>query len=306
MMEKSNIKAHGIGGSDIAAIRGFNDYVTPFQIWQQKTGKATKGEISEKQLIGIKIEPFILQMGVDKINQEGGLIRLTHERLNKEMFTKEIGIVAVPDAFARLDYDEIIISLKNTQQRIESVEDIPVYWIEQINWELGICGLKTGIIFYLKNGSSIGSMGWKLQEDLFEEQLESARNFWHNHVLADVAPEPVNAEDVLEMFPKSNAKSIVADDGIVELHKALGNVRKELTRLEKEEEIIIESIKMKMLDNEVLISPEGKPLFTWKGGEETTKLDSKKLKETYPEIVEECSTTSTTPRKFLFKPLKDK
>ena len=303
---ESNIKAHGIGGSDIAAIRGLNDYVTPFQIWQQKTDKVEKREISERQLIGIKIEPFILQMGVEKINQEGGLVRLTHERLNKEMFTKEIGIVAVPDAFARLDYEEVIISLKNTQQRIESVDDIPVYWIEQINWELGICGLKTGIIFYLKSGSSIGSMQWTFQEDLFEEQLESARNFWHNHVLTDTPPEPVNAEDVLEMFPKSNAKSIVADDGIVELHKALGNVKKELTRLEGEKETIEEAIKMKMLDNEVVLSPQGKPLFTWMGGEETTKLDSKKLKETYPEIVEECSIPSTTPRKFLFKPLKEK
>ena len=115
----------GIGGSDIAAIRGLNEYVTPFQVWQQKTGRKEKTELSERQLLSLELEPFILEQGVKKINSLNPDFNLRHVRLNKVDFVLEDGIVCVPDVFGVLQSENVIISLKNTSKDISDESDMP-------------------------------------------------------------------------------------------------------------------------------------------------------------------------------------
>lgn len=296
----------GIGGSDIAAIRGLNEYVTPFQVWQQKTGRKEKTELSERQVLSLELEPFILEQGVKKINSLNPDFNLRHVKLNKGDFVLEDGIVCVPDGFAVLQSEKVIISLKNTSKDISYESDMPIYWIEQLNYELGCLNLKTGIFIWMVKGSAIYTMQWLFQEDLFEEQLEFARNFWKNYVLTDTPPPPINEEDIKEMFPKSNGKSIPTNEEINSIWKRLGELKNLIKPLEEEEKLLNEKIKLIMKDMEVINNEQGKPLFTFKGGEEKPTFDKNLLEETYPGVYNDCMVNKPSPRKLLFKAIKEK
>lgn len=296
----------GIGGSDIAAIRGLNEYVTPFQVWQQKTGRKENTELSERQLLSLELEPFILEQGVKKINQKHNTFALTHEKLNKDQFTLETGIVCVPDAIAKLSYEDVIISIKNTSKDISEAEDVPIYWLEQINYELGILGLKTGILMWMVKGSAVYTLQWTFQDDLFEEQLNSAKEFWKNYVLTDTPPPPINEEDIKEMFPKSNGKSILTNEEINSIWKRLGELKNLIKPLEEEEKLLNEKIKLIMKDMEAVNNEQGKPLFTFKGGEEKPTFDRLILEQTYPDIYHVCMVDKPSPRKLLWKQSKEK
>lgn len=58
-----------IGGSDAATIMGANRWKTLLQLWQEKTGRKPKDDLSEKESVqwGIKLEPIVLQSVLDSL-----------------------------------------------------------------------------------------------------------------------------------------------------------------------------------------------------------------------------------------------
>lgn len=54
----------GIGGSDAAAIIGLNPYMTNVELWEIKTGRKKKPDISDKECVkyGIAAEPLLIKM----------------------------------------------------------------------------------------------------------------------------------------------------------------------------------------------------------------------------------------------------
>lgn len=58
-----------IGGSDAATIMGANRWKTLLQLWQEKTGRKPKDDLSEKESVqwGIRLEPIVLKAVLDDL-----------------------------------------------------------------------------------------------------------------------------------------------------------------------------------------------------------------------------------------------
>jgi putative phage-type endonuclease len=57
------IRRQSIGGSDAAAVLGLNDYVSPYSLWAEKTGKIIPEDISDKEAVrlGNDLEDYVAQ-----------------------------------------------------------------------------------------------------------------------------------------------------------------------------------------------------------------------------------------------------
>ena len=55
------IRRQSIGGSDAAAVLGLNDYVSPYSLWAEKTGKVIPEDISDKEAVrlGNDLEQYV-------------------------------------------------------------------------------------------------------------------------------------------------------------------------------------------------------------------------------------------------------
>ena len=53
-----------IGGSDIAAVMGMSRWVTPLQLWSEKTGKVEAPDLSDNQAVemGIELEESVARL----------------------------------------------------------------------------------------------------------------------------------------------------------------------------------------------------------------------------------------------------
>ena len=64
-----------LGGSDAAAVMGLSPWATPVELWQQKTGRAPAPKVTQaRQRMfdrGHKLEPFIRDMVIDKLRDQG-------------------------------------------------------------------------------------------------------------------------------------------------------------------------------------------------------------------------------------------
>ena len=64
-----------LGATDVAAVLGVSPWTTPFELWQEKTGRKAKdfSDPKRKAILarGKRLEPIIVDMAVDKLRDMG-------------------------------------------------------------------------------------------------------------------------------------------------------------------------------------------------------------------------------------------
>ncbi len=119
--------------------------------------------------------------------------------------------------------------------------------------------------------------------DLERRLIEIERKFWHEHVLAQVPPEPINAEDLEKLWPGSAEKQVIADTETTTKVYELSYVRKKIKELQNLKSSLENEIKLKMKDADTLVDANLNGLATWKS-QTRSDLNRGKLKEQEPEI----------------------
>lgn len=175
-------RLEGIGSSDIATIMGVNPYQTPYQLWQEKTGR---------------IQSFQGNAATEHGKREEPKARNWLQGDYKPIFIEH------PDhtfVYASLDAysaeKKLIVEIKSpyggTNRKIKSYEEIPIYWIYQVQWQHFIArqyipevGAK--ILIWIDNVASLYDISPDF--DLQEKMMECANNFWTRHVIYDYSPE---------------------------------------------------------------------------------------------------------------------
>lgn len=129
--------------------------------------------------------------------------------------------------------------------------------------------------------------------DRDEETISGIRGrvveFWNECVLADAAPDPINFDDCLAIYAKSNGGSIEATSEVRDAVFTLMDVKARLKSLKESEEELSYPITAFMQPNAVLTSG-GNPIATWKN-QDDTRVDQKMLKEEAPDVYARFSRT---------------
>ena len=226
-------RKNGIGASEVSVLFNLNDYMTPYKLWAIKTGMIEPDDLSDNDAVwwGCELEDVIAKRYSHETWE-------TLENLNITKICPESEyLFATPDRF---------VSVKNKLVEIKTASYNPDKWGEkftsqvpmayqlQCQTQMACCpgydSVDLVVFFWQTRGIQIYTVN--RDEEMIKSIVNTVNRFWAHHVLANVAPELFNADDVKLCYPKDNSEFLEATPIEVDSYIKLNNIRKDLKELE--------------------------------------------------------------------------
>jgi putative phage-type endonuclease len=177
-------RAIGIGGSEVSTICGLNRWESAFTLWAKKTGRIS-GELkqSEPMFWGSRLESVILdefarrnsglQVEVNPGTWHGENI---WEIANPDaVFLDESGEFGIVEVKTAAYADDWVLPAEGVRG---SANDVPRYYLTQIQWYLRIMGYKKAVCVALFSGNKYRE--FDIPADEFQQSADFAlvKDFW--------------------------------------------------------------------------------------------------------------------------------
>lgn len=189
----------GIGGSEVGALIGVNEYETTFSIWNKKTSTEPDAELTGAPIEwGHRLEQVVAEKTAEEIGLvsrfAGGLwawpdkphIRVTPDRLaTKPRAWKALGVIECKTAGYEEHWESGTIHPKS-----HGTGAAPLPYQAQLQWQLGILGLKIGWLgCYVSNAQrDFFTVEVHFDADWFGEMVDAADRFWRDNVKGNEIP----------------------------------------------------------------------------------------------------------------------
>jgi predicted phage-related endonuclease len=281
----------GIAGGQIAAVMELNPYKTQLDVYLDivenrpfiPTEATEDGQLFEPAIIKKfqKKNNAVLFDSIDYLKSHN----INHIDAGKYHFVQDIEypfLRAATDKIYRIGENDGILECKKTDYDLNDAPRMMDYL--QIQWCMGHYQIPNGALQYLEFGKFKEAFFFKFDTELFAEMKQKAIDFWNNHILPRIPPEPVNTNDILQLYPRAEqGKVIEADIDGFDLFNQLEMTHAEKVILEKQEDELKEKLMLKMADSEGKLDAEslqyaGKILATYKNNKDSRKFDEDKFK----------------------------
>lgn len=290
------IRKTGIGGSDAGAICGLNPYASPMSVYQDKVSEQISDEDNEAMRQGRDLEDYVAR----RFMEETGL----KVRRSNMMYQS----TDYPFMFA--DVDRLIVgedaglecktaSAYNSDKWKDG--EIPPHYLIQCYHYMVVTGKKTWYIAVVILGQDFKYAKLTWDENVIQNLITIESNFWNNHVVPGIMPEPDGSracDEVLEQYfhlsKKGSAIPLIGFDGVLERREEVISLMK---KLELEQKQIEQKIKLYMEDNEIAFNDKYR--VTW-ANVDMARLDTKRIKAEKPEVYEDFLNV-TSSRRFTVK-----
>lgn len=291
------LRKTGIGGSEVAAILGLDDFSSPYKVWLAKTGRESSSVDNKYTRAGT-----ILESAVAEFFEQQTQYRIIKASAQQKTYVhpKYSFVIGTPDRryVATNKIGQGILECKTTQWQYD---DIPEKWFIQLQWYLGVINSAFGSVAWLEHGLDFKYKEYEFDKDFFDFLLEGVSKFWHENVIKDIPPEPINSADVERMFSRHREGSTLeATPEILLAHSELLEIKSAISDLESKETELTELIKTVMRDNETVIAGS-RPLFTWRTAKPSQQFNKEKFRADNPELYEKYTTEVPGSRRFLIK-----
>lgn len=295
----------GIGGSEIAAIVGLNQYTTPMQVWESKVNPVIDDETSEPAYWGITLEDVVAK---EYAKRTGRKI----QRINTQMRHPEhdFAIGNIDRAVINPDISGIVRwkNGKLTTDRLlecktangfmakqwgESGSDyVPDAYLIQCQWYMGVTGASICDLAVLIGGQDFRIYTINRDDDLINDLLLQGAAFWEL-VQSRTEPDPVNYPECVKKWAKSDpALSVQADDLLVDDLEKIQSIKAQVKELEAQEDA---------LKARVLISLESAETLLYQGVKVATcktqvrnSFDAKTFEKEHPDLYAQYKKTTST------------
>lgn len=295
-------RTKGIGGSDAAVVLGLNKWKTPFELWLEKTGQVIpENAQSEAAYWGTMLE--------DIVAKEFELRTGKRVRRRNAMFQHSDYPYIIANIDRMVVGEKAILECKTTSSyNAEEWKDdeIPAPYIIQAQHYLGVLGPEYEKAYFavLIGGQKFLWKEIQRDEELIDLIFQAERHFWQEHVEKNIPPAldgSSAAEDFLKKRYSEAEPGKVIDlryeykDKIAELL----SLKEAISQLETQVKALENEIKNELKDAEVGFVQNYQ--VTWKQFE-SNRIDTKKLKEQFPQVYEQVIKPSSY-RRFNIKKL---
>ncbi len=286
------LRKSGIGGSDAGAICGVNPYSSAMKVFQDKTSESVEEQDSEAIRIGHDLEDYVAQR----------FMEATGLKVRKSNFMYR----SKEHPFMIADVDRLIVgedaglecktsSAYNADKWADG--NIPLHYVMQCYHYMAVTGKRVWYIAAVILGREFTYRRLEWDDDLIEQLISIEADFWNNHVAKGVIPPPDGCracDEVLEQYfhtaRKSSAIKLVGfDEKLRRREEILGFI----SELQAEQKQIEQEVKLFMQDNELASSEAFR--VSWKNID-STKLDTKRIKEERPELYADYGKVSHSRR----------
>lgn len=302
------VRKQGIGASDAAAACGISPYQSQLELWMIKTGrdqdlpKVDPSDMTSPMYWGNVLEPIVAEHYSRKT---GNKVR----RIN--------AVLQHPDSdkswmLANLDYtvvgnDEVQILECKTAGEFGSRlwrDGVPEYIQCQVQHQLAVTGKQSADVSVLLCGQDLQVFRIDRDEEVISRLIELERQFWH-YVETDTPP-PADGSDsagraLQALYPRDagTVMDLSEDLSLCGDFDELIDIREKLVRLEQRESALKQRIQETMGDASKAVFASGE--VSWKRSQNSTVLDSKKLLQAHPELLNQYSTIRAGSRRFLIR-----
>lgn len=285
----------GIGGSDAGAIAGLSKWKSPIGVYLDKIGESpSESSNSEAAYFGHVLEDVVAQ----EFSKRTGL-KVRRRR----------AILQHPEhSFMLANVDRLIIGkkegleCKTASEYLKGdweEEEIPAQYLIQCQHYMAVTGYEAWWIAVLIGGNKFVHKKIERDEEIINYLIEIESEFWNNHVLKKNPPafdgSEASTKLLKALYPEGDV-SLEPVELAPEASDLISNYEqakveeKEASERRKEAEN-----KLKSLLGEREVAYASDRLVTWKTIS-SSRVNSKLLKEKYPEVYEEVASSSLSRR----------
>ena len=193
-----------IGSSEVAALLGLSPFKSPLTLWAEKTGNIKPKDLSDNEAVewGQRLEKIVAKKFAEKnkVKLIAYKKRFTHPKYS--YLTCELdNIIAGTDEIVEIK----TTSLWNNKEW-EKPDDIPVYYVCQVMFALGLSDRKIGHIAVLIGGQKYLEKKIIFDKKLYDSMVKKAVDFWENFIVPKVMPAQITAKDdeiLRQIFPNA-------------------------------------------------------------------------------------------------------
>lgn len=290
------LRKTGIGGSDAGTVCGLNPYSSPMKLFYDKSSTEIEEQDNEAMRQGHDLEDYVAQ----RFMEATGL----KVRRSNYMYRN------VEHPFMIADVDRLVVgedaglecktaSAYNADKWKDG--NIPLHYAMQCYHYMAVTGKRAWYIAAVILGKEFVWHKLEWEDELIESLIQAEKDFWENYVAAGKIPAPDGTEicnEVLsQYFHTAKTDSIVKLVGFDEKLDRRTELLEQIAALKQEQARIEQEIKLFMQENEHAFSEKYR--IAW-SNVNSTRLDTKLLKQEKPEIYREYAKNSST-RKFQVK-----
>ena len=296
----------GIGGSEIAAICGLNQYKTPMQIWESKVNPITEdNSTNEPMYWGNVLEEVVAK---EYAKRTGYKVQRVNTQMRHPDFNFAIAnidrAVINPDISGNVRWKDGKLSTDRilecktangfaAKQWGEAGSDqVPDSYLIQCQWYLGITGASVCDLAVLIGGQDFRIYTINRDDDLINDLLQQGAAFWEL-VQNNIAPDPINYPEAVKKWAISDPTlSVQADDSLIDDLEQIQSIKAQVKELEAQEDEIKARVVYALKEAETLIY-QGVKVATCKT-QTRTSFDSKAFEKDHPELYAQYKKQSST------------
>jgi putative phage-type endonuclease len=290
-----------ISGSKAAAICGISPWQTPLEAYLSIV-EDRQIQDNPAMYFGRKLEPIIR----DRYQEITGRIVTYND--DPEKYGIEFQhpqydfIMGSLDGISRRrdGTDNRVLEIKTARSRDAWFDGVPEYYVAQCQHYLACTGFQSADVAVLFGAADFEIYEIERDDELIDLLIGAEVDFWNNHVLPQIPPEPTTVNDINIRWPRSIAKAVEGDGFMFQMVSELRQKKDQFKALEKEIESIEFSIKAFLQENDTL-TIDGKPAVTWKQSKDTQVFDKDNFIKRNYEIYKQFLITRPGSRRFLLK-----
>ncbi len=286
----------GIGGSDAGAICGLNPYVSPVDVYLDKTSDALDEADNEAMRQGRDLEAYVADRFMEAADKK---VRKVNAILGNKKF---------PFAYANVDR---MISGENAGLECKTASAysadrwkdgaVPKHYEIQCHHYMAVTGADAWYLAVVILGKDFKYVKIDRDEEIIKNLMTIEKGFWNDNVVKRIPPDPdgsMAADQIIkEMYPFVTPSKTIELPGYESKLSRYEEVDALMKKLDTEKKQIEQEIKVHMEDAES--ARAGKYFISWKSFS-SDRLDSTRLKIEKPDLYKEFSKHSET-RRFLVK-----
>lgn len=286
----------GIGGSDAAAIAGLSRYRSPIQVYMDKLGLIEPPEENEAMYWGRKLEDIV----AEEFSIRTGL-----------KVRRRNAILQHPEyPFMLANVDRLIVGKnEGLECKTTSAYRADEWKDDEIPWEyaiqcyhyMAVTGYKAWWIAALIGGNQFIYKRIERDESIINNLIKIESDFWHNHILKQIPPDPdgsdASTEILKQLYPESNGETIELPpdvESLIEQYEQAKEEEKAAAERKREAENKIKAI---MGEYEQAYLKDRK--ITWKTMT-TYRFDTKRFQKEHPDLYQKY-VNETSYRRFKVK-----
>ena len=242
------MRATGIGASEIAAICGLSPYNSPLDIYLRKLGLVEDAPLKNPYVTwGVRLEQPI----ADAYAEETGAVLAGDGRTTVRSIDHDFAL-CTPDRWIE-GPPRKLVEIKTTDSRNakqwgpSGTDEVPEYYLVQCAWQMAVMDCDHCDLVVLIGGNDMRIYPLKRDRELEARLLEIGRQFWSNHVTAQVPPEPRDESErgryLGGLYPQHSGEYLENDSEVDRLALLLRETRATKAEIERTEDQVINDLK---------------------------------------------------------------